>query len=138
MEDFPQVGLADIKMMQQPSMPESTSTHHTDILQEIRSVAHAPQELINQSSFQDTWGGNYAAPDLDFTFMSGKNVQHNILSDMMMNSTRLADRSWIDPSTSSRYIEISDLDEAFKTERMVENLRWVGMSNDDLEKVCTF
>ncbi|KAB5516802.1 hypothetical protein DKX38_027450 [Salix brachista] len=133
-EDFPQVGLADIKMMQQPSMPESTSTHHTDILQEIRSVAHAPQELINQSSFQDTWGGNYAASDLDFTFMSGKNVQHNILSDMMMNSTRLADRSWIDPSTSSRYIEISDLDEAFKTERMVENLRWVGMSNDDLEK----
>ncbi|KAJ6290826.1 hypothetical protein OIU78_026554 [Salix suchowensis] len=133
-EDFPQVGLADIKMMQQPSMPESTSTHHTDILQEIRSVAPASQELINQSSFQDTWGGNYAAPDLDFTFMSGKNVQHNILSDMMMNSARLADRSWIDPSTSSRYIEISDLDEAFKTERMVENLRWVGMSNDDLEK----
>ncbi|KAJ6370769.1 hypothetical protein OIU77_001305 [Salix suchowensis] len=101
---------------------------------EVEDFPQHPQELINQSSFQDTWGGNYAAPDLDFTFTSGKNVQHNILSDMMMNSARLADRSWIDPSTSSRYIEISDLDEAFKTERMVENLRWVGMSNDDLEK----
>ncbi|KAJ6861615.1 hypothetical protein NC651_037626 [Populus alba x Populus x berolinensis] len=133
-EDFPQVGLADMKVTQQPSMPESTSTHRTDILQEIRSVAHASQELINQSSFQDTWGGNYAATDHDFTFMDGKNVQHNMLSDMMMNSTRWADKYWMDPSTSSRSIEISDLDETFKTQRMVENLRWVGMSNNDLDK----
>jgi hypothetical protein len=35
-------------------------------------------------------------------------------------------------------IEMSDLDETFKAERMVENLRWVGMSNDELEKVCSF
>jgi hypothetical protein len=137
-EDFPQVGLADIKVMQQPFMPESTSTHQTDILQEIRSVAHASQELINQSSFQDTWGGNYATTDHDFTFMDGKNVQHNMLSDMMMNSIRCAEKYWIDPNTSSRSIEISNLDETFKTERMVENLRWVGMSNNDLEKVCNF
>nr|TKR98967.1 NAC domain-containing protein 86 [Populus alba] len=133
-EDFPQVGLADMKVTQQPSMPESTSTHRTDILQEIRSVAHASQELINQSSFQDTWGGNYAATDHDFTFMDGKNVQHNMLSDMMMNSTRWADKYWMDPSTSSRSIEIGDLDETFKTQRMVENLRWFGMSNNDLDK----
>ncbi|CAK7338885.1 unnamed protein product [Dovyalis caffra] len=134
-EDFPQVGFTqDLKVMQQPSMPESTSTHQTDILQEILSVAHVSQELINQSSFQDTWGGNYAATDHDFTFMAGKDVQHNMYSDMMMNSTRWADKQWIEPSTSSRSVEISDLDEAFKAERMVENLRWVGMSNDELEK----
>jgi len=137
-EDFPQFGFTDIKMMHQPSMPESTSTHQTDILQEILSVAHASQELINQSSFQDTWGGNYATADHDFTFMAGKDVQHNVYSDMMMNSTRWADKPWVDPSTSSMSIEMSDLDETFKAERMVENLRWVGMSNDELEKVCSF
>ncbi|KAJ6364511.1 hypothetical protein OIU76_029465 [Salix suchowensis] len=32
---------------------------------------------------------------------------------------------------------MSDLDETFKAERMVENLRWVGMSNDELEKSFT-
>ncbi|KAJ7000307.1 hypothetical protein NC653_010938 [Populus alba x Populus x berolinensis] len=126
-----------MKMMHQPSMPESTSTHQTDILQEILSVAHASQELINQSSFQDTWGGNYATADHDFTFMAGKDVQHNVYSDMTMNSTRWAEKPWVDPSTSSMSIEMSDLDETFKAERMVENLRWVGMSNDELEKSFT-
>ncbi|KAG6779037.1 hypothetical protein NC652_010450 [Populus alba x Populus x berolinensis] len=136
-EDFPQFGFTDMKMMHQPSMPESTSTHQTDILQEILSVAHASQELINQSSFQDTWGGNYATADHDFTFMAGKDVQHNVYSDMTMNSTRWAEKPWVDPSTSSMSIEMSDLDETFKAERMVENLRWVGMSNDELEKSFT-
>ncbi|KAG5247248.1 NAC domain-containing protein [Salix suchowensis] len=136
-DDFPQFGFTDMKVMQQPSMQECTSTHQTDILQEILSVAQASQELINQSSFQDTWGGNYATGDHDFTFMDGKDVQHNVYSDMMMNSTRWADKPWFDPSTSSRSIDMSDLDETFKAERMVENLRWVGMSNDELEKSFT-
>ncbi|KAF9683837.1 hypothetical protein SADUNF_Sadunf04G0055600 [Salix dunnii] len=136
-DDFPQFGFSDLKVMQQPSMPECTSTHQTDILQEILSVAHASQELINQSSFQDTWVGNYATADNDFTFMDGKDVQHNLYSDMMMNSTRWADKPWFDPNTSSRSIDMSDLDETFKAERMVENLRWVGMSNEELEKSFT-
>ncbi|KAJ6707344.1 putative proteinC DOMAIN-CONTAINING PROTEIN 82-RELATED [Salix viminalis] len=136
-DDFPQFGFTDMKVMQQPSMQECTSTHQTDILQEILSVAQASQELINQSSFQDTWGGNYATADHDFTFMDGKDVQHNVYSDMMMNSTRWADQPWFDPSTSSRSVDMSDLDETFKSERMVENLRWVGMSNDELEKSFT-
>ncbi|EEF35791.1 hypothetical protein RCOM_1603380 [Ricinus communis] len=127
-EDFPQVGLTDMKLMRSISMHENSN--RTDILQEILSVAHASQELINQSNIQDTWGGNYSSDNNDFTFIAGKDVHGNFYSDM--NSIRCIDKSWADPNV--RYTEIGNLDEGFKTERMVENLRWIGMSNEELEK----
>lgn len=127
-EDFPQVGVTNFKAPQPASTCGSTEA---DILQEILSVAHASQELINQSSVPNLWDENYAADD-DFTFMTGKETYYNQFNNM--NSLRLIDKSWEHQNTSS--IEIGHLDEDFKTsERMVENLRWVGMSNKDLTEV---
>lgn len=126
-EDFPQVGVTNFKAPQPASICGSTEA---DILQEILSVAHASQELINQSSVPNLWDENYAADD-DFTFMTGKETYYNQFNNM--NSLRLIDKSWEHQNTSS--IEIGHLDEDFKTsERMVENLRWVGMSNKDLNE----
>lgn len=128
-EDFPQVGISELKMTQ-ASSSMCGNRNETDILQEILSVAQASQELINQSNYSQAFGGNesYATHENDFTFMVGNN-NYNHVNDM--NSMR----AWEDPNTRS--IEIGDLDDEFKTERMVENLRWVGMSSADLEKVCS-
>lgn len=127
-DDFPQAGFTDFRMSQSIT-PIRESANETDILQEILSVAQASQELINQSNVPDTWGGNYA-PEDDFSFMVGRSDHsHNIQVSTDMSS----ERYWEDPSTRS--INIGDLDEDFKTERMAtENLRWVGMSDKDLEK----
>ncbi|KDP35715.1 hypothetical protein JCGZ_10487 [Jatropha curcas] len=128
-EDFPQVGLTDMKVMHSTSMHQNTN--RTDILQEILSVAHASQELINQSNLQDSWGGHYSHDTNDFTFVAGNNDVHgNLYADM--NSMRCMEKSWGDPNLRS--IEIGNFDDDFKTERMSENLRWVGMSNEELEK----
>lgn len=122
-EDFPQVG-----MTMQATQHENAN--ETDILQEILSVAHVSQELINnQSNFGHTWGGNYAQPDRDFTFAVGKDgTDYNQINEM--DSMR---SSWADPH--ARTIEIADLEDEFRTERKIENLRWVGMSNEEVEKV---
>lgn len=103
-----------------------------DVLQEILSVAQASQQLINQ----DTWGGSFAPSD-DFSFQPYTDNQLGY--DLGTNFPRLMERSW-DQDQKSRNIEIGVSDEEFKAERMVENLRWVGMSSRDLEKVqisCT-
>ncbi|ESW13962.1 hypothetical protein PHAVU_008G241200 [Phaseolus vulgaris] len=130
-DDFPQVGISELKMTQASSSMQG-SRPETDILQEILSVAHASQELINQSSYSQEWGGNdyyYAPRDDDFTFMVGTNYNHS----NEMSSARYVDKAWEDANT--RTIEIGDMDQEFKAERMVENLRWVGMSREDLEKM---
>ncbi|CAL5202791.1 unnamed protein product [Lathyrus oleraceus] len=135
-QDFPQVGISDLKMTQFASGSMCETRNETDILQEILSVAQASQELINQSNYSHAFGGNenYGTHehDNDFTFMVGNNNSYNHMSDQMMNSMRYDDKAWEDPNTRS--IEIGNLDDEFKTERMVENLRWVGMSSNDLEK----
>lgn len=129
-DDFPQVGISELKMTQASSSMQGSRTE-TDIVQEILSVAHASQELINQSSYSQEWGANdyYAPRDDDFTFMVGTNYNQS----NEMSSVRYVDKAWEDANT--RTIEIGDIDEEFKAERMVENLRWVGMSREDLEKV---
>lgn len=128
-DDFPQAGFTDFRIMSQ-STPIRESANETDILQEILSVAQASQELINHSNIPDTWGGNYA-PDDDFSFMVGSRDHTRNIQVGDMNS----ERYWEDPITRS--IHIGDMDGDFKsTERiMAENLRWVGMSDKDLEKV---
>lgn len=62
------------------------------------------------------------------------NNSHDQVNDEM-DSMRYLDHksSWTDPH--ARTIEIADLEDEFKTQRKVENLRWVGMSNEDVEKV---
>ncbi|KAE9591303.1 putative transcription factor NAM family [Lupinus albus] len=130
-EDFP-----ELKMTQASgSMCGSTHRNEIDILQEILSVAQA-QELINQSSNNShalmSGNENYYTPhdQSDFNFM----VNDNHTNDM--NYMRYVDQTWEDQNT--RGVEIGDFDDEFKAERMVENLRWVGMSSNNLEKVwCT-
>ncbi|KAK7302040.1 hypothetical protein RJT34_12919 [Clitoria ternatea] len=132
-EDFPQVGIAELKMTQAPGSMCGGGRNETDILQEILSVAHASQELINQpcNYSQALLGGNenYGTHENDFTFMVGTDYNH-VSNDM--NSMRYVDKTWEDPNLRS--IEIGDPDDEFKTDRMVENLRWVGMSGKNIEK----
>ncbi|KAI4307708.1 hypothetical protein L6164_030866 [Bauhinia variegata] len=134
-EDFPQVGISELKMPHGAMHGSCRNDETTDILQEILSVAQASQELINQSKYSthNTWSGNESyAPQDDFTFMVGKDTHdYSHLNDA--SSMRYMDKTWEDPNPM-RSIDIGDLDEEFKTERMVENLRWVGMSSKDLEK----
>ena len=134
--DFPQVGISKLKM-EQGSSSMSGSRNETDILQEILSVAHASQELINQSNYSSqpfmNANENYAPHEThDFTFMVGTNYNH--VNDMNPMNMGFVDKAWEDQNTRS--IEIGDLDDGFKTERMMENLRWVGMSSKNVEKVC--
>ncbi|KAF5457571.1 hypothetical protein F2P56_021663 [Juglans regia] len=131
-DHFSQAEFSDFRMSQSIPLHESTA-HETDILQEILSVAQASQELINQSNLPDTWGGNYA-PDDDFSFLIDRDT-HNQAGDLSLYE-RYIDKSWEDSSTI-RTIQINgDLDhEDHQTERLAtENLRWVGMSNKDMEK----
>ncbi|KAG6716462.1 hypothetical protein I3842_04G049800 [Carya illinoinensis] len=130
-DHFSQAEFSDFRMSQSIPLHESTA-HETDILQEILSVAQASQELINQSNLPDTWGGNYA-PDDDFSFLIDRDT-HNQAGDLSLYHERYIDKSWED-SSRIRTIQIGDLDEDLQTERLVaENLRWVGMSNKDLEE----
>ena len=123
-EDFPQVGLTNYKVMRTTPMCETQ--HETDILQEILSVAHASQELINQ----DARGGSSSNTD-DFTFMTAKGTYQNQVNEMScpqyMNKPL--------EESITRSIDISEVQGDLKMERMIENLRWVGMSSKDLEEV---
>ncbi|XP_035544159.1 NAC domain-containing protein 86-like isoform X1 [Juglans regia] len=130
-KDFPQAEFSDFRMSQSTPVRESSET---DLLQEILSVAQASQELMNQSNLSVQWGEDYAPDHDDFSFMINKEYHaHNPVSDLRYERSYI-DKSWEDSST--RPIQIGDLDEDFNsTERMAaENLRWVGMSNKELEK----
>lgn len=133
-EDFPQVGLNDFKTMQYSNPAVEPTSTETDALQEILSVAHVSQEMINQSSnlADQTWGGNYAAPANDFSFIVDRDAHYDQITDHM-NSMRYADKSWENPYIRS--IEIGDLEDDFRMENTAENLRWVGISDKYLEKV---
>ncbi|KAG6660012.1 hypothetical protein I3843_03G071100 [Carya illinoinensis] len=129
-KDFPQAEFGDFKMSQSTPVLESSET---DILQEILSVAQVSQELMNQSNLSVQWGEDYA-PDDDFSFMINKELYHahNPVRDLRYERSYI-DKSWED--SSRRPIQIGDLDEDFKsTGRMAENLRWMGISNKELEK----
>ncbi|XP_062107678.1 NAC domain-containing protein 54 isoform X2 [Humulus lupulus] len=148
-EDFPHSSgnINEFKVMQSSghyhhAMPE-TGANDIDILQEILSVAHVSQELINQpsSNFVDEtsmWGSTNVniigtAAD-DFSFMVGRDTQHNqSLDNNDMNPMRYMDKSW--ENHLARSIEIGDFEEGFKSDqRAVENLRWIGMSSKDVEE----
>ncbi|XP_004289565.1 PREDICTED: NAC domain-containing protein 86 isoform X2 [Fragaria vesca subsp. vesca] len=140
-EDFPHVGFTDFKNLQysDPGL-EGTGTE-TDALQEILSVAHVSQEMINQSNnFADqTWAtANYAPGANDFSFMVDRDAHYNqiITTHHDMNPMRYVDKPW--ENSYIRSIEIGDLeDDDFRTDNTTENLRWIGMSDKDLEKSFT-
>ncbi|XP_038701914.1 NAC domain-containing protein 96-like [Tripterygium wilfordii] len=131
-ENFSQAagGFTDLKMQQwSTAMGNQTSNLEPDILREILLVTQASQELINQSNdhnlHQVTWGGNYTTNQHDFSFMAA-------MDDI--NSMSHNDKPWNGPSATRSLEIMGDIDEDFKPERNVENLRWVGMSNEELEK----
>ncbi|KZV53808.1 NAC domain-containing protein 86 [Dorcoceras hygrometricum] len=106
-------------------MFDDQNTNQTDILEEILSVAQASHNLQNL----DAWtAGAYAPADRDFSFFTHSNNPPipDISSSGYMNNLR--------EEQIRRPIEIEDKDEAFNSERMVENLRWVGMSNKEFDK----
>ncbi|XP_019177519.1 PREDICTED: NAC domain-containing protein 86 isoform X2 [Ipomoea nil] len=133
-QDFPHVvSHVDSRMMMPHHHHQSSFINHDnnpDIVQEILSVAQASQDLMNQ----DGWGGGggyapTAAADDDFSFL----LPHNASQFQDMGNFRFMDQLREDQN-GGRNIEITDFADEFKPDRMVENLRWVGMSDKDLEK----
>ncbi|KAL4352908.1 hypothetical protein GQ457_06G026270 [Hibiscus cannabinus] len=116
-EDFPQVGVANYKMMMRETQ------HETDVLDEILSVVHASQQFLNQ----DAWGDS-SANNHDFTFMNTTAV--------MCKHQNQVDDQMIFPQYANKPSEESSTRTIVQGDRMVENLRWVGMSNKDLEQYC--
>ncbi|XP_071703538.1 NAC domain-containing protein 86-like [Rutidosis leptorrhynchoides] len=100
-------------------IPQSSNNGAT--MHEILSVAQLSQDHINQN----TWGGNYTGIDYDFSFLPHNNGNHL----QATSSSRFIG----DDNQSTRCIEIGDFNEQMNTNPMVENLRWYGMSNKDLD-----
>nr|XP_043634353.1 NAC domain-containing protein 86-like [Erigeron canadensis] len=127
-QDFSQqetTSYVELMNMQQMNnnMQEFTTSNNApqqDIVQEILSVAQASQDLINQN----TWGGSFSGHQDDFSFLTTSN--NNQMQDM--GSFR-----FMGDEQNIRSIEVGGSDEQLGAERMAENLRWVGMSNKDLE-----
>ncbi|KAK9115714.1 hypothetical protein Sjap_014661 [Stephania japonica] len=132
-EDFPGVNFIDSKVSRPGSYCENINGE-SDVLQEILSVASASQELIHHSNFQESWpGNNYTSSYMnELTLLP----DHTTRSDHHIGSSSHIDqKQW--GLEETRFIEIGDFKEAFETEKVVENLRGVGMSHKDLEK-CMF
>ncbi|GMJ01353.1 NAC domain containing protein 28 [Hibiscus trionum] len=124
-EDYPQGGLVtNYKLM--PTGPIRESRHETDILQEILSVAHVSQEMINPTAGHgDAWGASSSNNADDFTFMTAKSMYQSEVKEMSCPQ-------YLHKPLEESITRSMDMSE----ERMSENLRWVGMSSKDLEQYC--
>ncbi|KAG6387638.1 hypothetical protein SASPL_152830 [Salvia splendens] len=111
-QDYPPAGF---QMDAYSNAFHGNTNQPADIVQEILSVAQASQHLQNQETFT----GNYALSD-DFSFL--------------LQAPDIGSSRYFGEEHNQRSIDIGDNDQMFQTGRMVENLRWVGMSNKDLEK----
>ncbi|KAK6796515.1 hypothetical protein RDI58_004216 [Solanum bulbocastanum] len=121
-QDFPQVEY--VMSQSNDVMYHQSPTNQTDIVQEILSVAQASHDLTNQ---EYSWDGNYNTSinyGDDFSFLP-----HNNNHDLG-NSFNFMDQLKEDDDQNNS-IPIADFDEDFKSETMVERLRWVGMSQKD-------
>lgn len=124
-QDYPPAGFPmDTRMPYSNHVFHGNTNQPADIVQEILSVAQASQHLQNQETFSE----NYALSD-DFSFLLHGGGGHG----PDIGSSRYLDS--IGEENNHRSIDIGDNDQMFQTGRMVENLRWVGMSNKELEKV---
>lgn len=137
---LPPLGMDDFPTDEDEFKIISESTSKSDILQEILSVAQASQQILNQSSRTNAssssydhnnyaWGdgGSYHqyAPiniDHDFSFST---ADATTSAAMMRSSIAIGDHI------------VDNDDQEFKADdhAVVENLRWVGMSSKDMEKV---
>lgn len=143
MQDFPQAGgFGDARLIMSQNtsnylQEEPTNNNQQDIVQEILSVAQASQNFMNQET---TWGGGSYInhhqqddDDNDFSFLSQ--------NDQLMYDVKFTDKILReDQSFMMRSIQIGNMnneEELKSADGMIENLRWVGMSDKDLEKVRT-
>ncbi|KAJ0703686.1 putative transcription factor NAM family [Helianthus annuus] len=128
-QDLPQQGATSyVDLMNMPQASSSMRDFSTsngpqqDILQEILSVAQVSQDLNNQN----TWGGGHSNHhEDDFSFLANNNSNnqmHDVGSFRFMGDDQ-----------NMRSIEVGGAHDQLGTNRMAENLRWVGMSNKDLE-----
>ncbi|KAK8630464.1 hypothetical protein V6N13_079256 [Hibiscus sabdariffa] len=123
-EDYAHGVITNYKQM--PTGPMCESQHETDILREILSVAHVSRELINPiTGHGDAWGASSSNNVNDSTFMTAKDMYQNQVSEMSCPQYMHKPLE----ESITRLIDTSE-------ERMVENLRWVGMSSKDLEQYC--
>ncbi|KAK4347634.1 hypothetical protein RND71_033973 [Anisodus tanguticus] len=113
-QDFLQVGYV---------MPQSSFIHQTTNQTQLTS-----QNLINH---HDSWGGNNSSgPVDDFSFLIPPN--NNQIQHDLGGSFNFMEQD----ENVMRSIDIGDFDHDhdLKSDRLVENLRWIGMSDRDLEK----
>ncbi|WMV16339.1 hypothetical protein MTR67_009724, partial [Solanum verrucosum] len=111
-QDFPQVG----SYVDHAKMPQSSFIHQA-----------SQNHLINQDYTS-------CAPNIDddFSFLIPLNNNNQIHHHGDLGSFNMMEQD----ENVIRSIDIGDFDhhQDFKSDRMVENLRWIGMSNRDLEK----
>ncbi|PIN06572.1 hypothetical protein CDL12_20874 [Handroanthus impetiginosus] len=120
-QGYPQTAFSNNPMMSNSNVFHANIGQPApDIVQEILSVAQASQDLQNQEI--------YASPVDDFSFFLNQEHDHDMSSSRYLDNLK-------EENNNNGSIEIVDnIDEAFQTGRMVENLRWIGMSNKELEK----
>ncbi|MFS7955281.1 putative transcription factor NAM family [Helianthus anomalus] len=131
-QDLQQQGATSyVDLMNMPQTSSSIQDFTTsnvpqqDILQEILSVAQVSQDLINQNA----WGGSYSGHhEDDFSFLANNDSNINQMQDVGLSR-------FVGDDHNMRSIEVGGVDEHHGTDRMVENLRWVGMSNKDHDQV---
>lgn len=118
-EDFPQLGFTNYKLMATP--PPPPPMRETDILQEILSV--------NPIGHEDAWRASSSNNNADdFSFMTAKSMYQNQVNEM--SCPQYMSKPLEEAIT--RPIEITKV----QGERMAENSSWVGMSSKDLEQVA--
>ncbi|KAL2521939.1 NAC domain containing protein 28 [Forsythia ovata] len=122
-QDFPRANtVADPNMSHSSVFQENRN--QPDILEEILSVAQVSQDYQNQDP---TWGGIYAAAD-EFFFPPHSNQVWDTSSFQCTDNLR-------EEPDGSRSIEIGEKNEVIESRGMVENLRWQGMSDKELDKI---
>ncbi|XP_008778272.2 NAC domain-containing protein 86-like [Phoenix dactylifera] len=131
-EDFPQLDLADSKILHSERLQENTN--EVDILQEILSVASASQELVNNSGYPDIWAGSNSHFDefsclLEYEIDRKTEGMHFSQMDGMGSSRSMTRSCEVEEPT--KLIEICDLEKEFINGKGNENLKGVKLLNND-------
>ncbi|CAI9753263.1 unnamed protein product [Fraxinus pennsylvanica] len=120
--DFPQSNFA-ADTSTSHSIAFQENRNHPNILEEILSIAQVSQDFQNPNTTLD---GIYAEAD-EFFFPPHSNQVQDMCSLKYTDNLR--------EEPDHRSIEIGEKDEVVQSGGMVENLRWLGMSNKELEKM---
>ncbi|CAA2980684.1 Transcription initiation factor TFIID subunit 2 [Olea europaea subsp. europaea] len=121
-DDFPQANFAaDANMSHSNVFQENRNK--PDMLEEILSIAQVSQDFQTPVT---TWDGIYAEGD-EFFFPSHSNQVPDMCSLKYTDNLR--------EEPDYRSIKIGEKDKLIESTGMVENLRWLGMSNKELEKM---